>query len=388
MLFDDPLKKTLHQHLDESHPLIQVLIGPRQVGKTTLAKALFAEWAYPKIMVTADSPTPPDARWIEFHWQQARQLGERTLLVIDEIQKVLGWSDVVKKLFDEDRDRRDLRVLVLGSSSLDIQRGLGESLAGRFELLSAHHWGFADCAQAFGWDFQKYLKFGGYPGAARFVDDEERWRDYILHSIIEPVLSKDILGQVRIAKPALFRQCFELCMNYPAQEISLQKLLGQLQDRGNAETIKNYLELLEKCFLIKVLGKYSGSKIVTRASSPKIIVLNTALINVYHPLGQPDTNSEWRGRLFESLMGAHFAKIPNAQLYYWREKNLEVDYVVKTPNGLWAIEIKSGRKKNITAGLHVFAKKYPKARCLTLNFDDCLKILKSSDKKLGFDHFQ
>jgi predicted AAA+ superfamily ATPase len=380
MLFNEKLKQILHQRLEESNPLIQVLIGPRQVGKTTIAKALFDPWSQAKIMVTADSPSPPDWHWVEFHWQQARLQGKKTLLIIDEIQKVLGWSEVVKKLFDEDRDHRDLRILFLGSSSLDIQHGLSESLAGRFELLKARHWSYADCHLAFDWDFQTYLKFGGYPGASKFISDEERWRDYILHSIIEPVLSKDILGQVRIAKPALFRQCFELCMNYPAQEISLQKLLGQLQDKGNAETIKNYLEFLEKSFLIKIISKYSGSKIVTRTSSPKIIVLNTALVNAYHTGKQVGENPEWQGHLFESLMGAYLACIPHNQLYYWREKNLEVDYVIKTPNGLRAIEIKSGRKKNTTAGLQAFAQKYPKAKCMTWNFDDCLEILKNPEK--------
>lgn len=370
----------IFNNLKERYPLIQVLIGPRQVGKTTVAKIVHSKWSGPKTMISADSPSPPNAEWLRFHWQQARQKGEGSLLIVDEIQKIFGWSEVIKELFDQDRNQRDIKILLLGSSSLNIQKGLSESLAGRFELIRAHHWSFLDCKKAFEWDFTTYLKFGGYPGAQRFFADEERWRNYILNSIIEPVLSKDILGQVRIHKPALFKQCFELILNYPAQEISLQKLLGQLQDRGNAETVKHYLELFEKCFLIKLLYKYTGSQMATRASSPKIVILNTALVNAYHVFKKLEVDPTWYGHVFESLVGAQLSTIPNCQLYYWREQNREVDFVLQTPEGLLALEIKSGVKQTSSAGIQEFAKKYPKAKCEIWDHERCLSFLNDPSK--------
>jgi len=370
-----PFQAILLKRLLEPLPLLQVLLGPRQVGKTTAATQIFQTWQGAKLMVSADAPIPLSADWIRYQWQQAKNLGEEALLIIDEIQKVPGWSEQIKILFDAERRKKHLRVLLLGSSSLNLQKGLSESLAGRFELSFAPHWSFAECSAAFGWDFKTYLKFGGYPGAQPFIGDVERWRQYILNSIIEPVLGRDILGQVRIDKPALFRQCFELIAQYPAQEVSLAKLLGQLQDRGNATTIKYYLNLFEQTYLIRSLTKYSGSQLAVRASSPKILILNNALTHAWTSPLRIDIDPVWYGRVFEATLGAQLAQIPNSQLFYWREGNAEVDFVLKTGTHIYGIEIKSGVRQTTTRGLETFSKKYPKAKCLLWAEAECMAFL-------------
>jgi hypothetical protein len=365
----------LQKRLLESRPLIQILLGPRQVGKTMAAKAIYDAWQGPKIMVSADSPTPPRVQWIQHHWQQARLKGPGTLLILDEVQKVMGWSEQVKILFDVDREKTDLRILLLGSSSLYMQKGLRESLAGRFELVRAPHWSFSEFQQAFGWDFNQYFRFGAYPGTVPFSQDETRWRSYILDSIIEPVLGKDILGQHPVHNPALFCQTFELVVQYPAQIISLQKLLGQLQDRGNATTIKHYLELMEKSFLLLMLKKYSGSTLQSRISSPKIVILNQALTHAYHSQSRLDQEPEWYCRVFESIVGSHLSCLPNAELFYWKEGKVEVDYVIRTPDETVALEIKSGKRQQSQKGLQQFSRHYPKVRCETWDFSRCLSFL-------------
>ncbi|MBI1882685.1 MAG: ATP-binding protein [Chlamydiae bacterium] len=368
---------TLSERIRERNPLIQVLLGPRQVGKTTMAKAIFDEWAGPKFMVSADLPSPPTPDWVRFSWEKARQRGDGTLLIIDEIQKIPSWSEQVKILFDEDRGKRDLRVVFLGSSSLYLQKGLTESLSGRFELIEAPHWSYEEFHSVFGWNFETYFRFGAYPGATGFIQDKSRWRKYILDSIIEPVLGRDILGLHPVQKPALFRQTFELAMQHPAKIISLQKMLGQLQDRGNATTIQHYLLLLEKSFLIRALQKYSGTPIQTKASSPKIVVLNPALIHAYQSENRLDEDPLWYGHVFESVVGAHLASIPNSELFYWREGNDEVDYVLKTSRGLFAFEIKSGIKLAKGRGVLPFSKKYPKAHCEIWGYEEVVKTLKN-----------
>lgn len=361
----------------EKNLLIQILIGPRQVGKTTAAKAIFEAWKGPKQMISADATSPPTAEWIRYHWEQARQMGPNTLFIIDEVQKIPAWSEQVKILFDEDRGKRDLKIVLLGSSSLFLQKGLTESLAGRFEMIEAPHWSYGECHQAFGWDFETYLRFGAYPGAANLIGDETRWRKYILESIIEPVLSKDILGLHPVNKPALFRQTFELAMHYPSKIISLQKMLGQLQDRGNAATIKHYLNLLEKSFLIRTLQKYSGAALQIKGASPKIVVLNPALIHAYQSQEKLRQSPEWYGDVFESILGSHLTRVPNSELYYWREGNFEVDFVLKTPRGLFGLEIKSGIKKSGEKGLMQFSKKYRKAHCETWTSEKAIPFLKT-----------
>lgn len=377
MLLRD-FQRVLEKRLQEKRPLIQILLGPRQVGKTTAAQAMFDAWQGPKVIASADAPTPPQASWIQHHWEQARLKGEGVLLILDEVQKVPGWSEQVKILFDADRGKRDIRVLLLGSSSLYMQKGMRESLAGRFELVSAPHWTFAECAEAFGWDFQTYLRFGAYPAAVSFIDDQERWRSYILNSIIEPVLGKDILGQHPVNSPALFRQTFELAVHYPAQVVSFQKLLGQLQDRGNAATIKHYLTLLEQSYLLLLLEKFSGSAIQSRGSSPKIVVLNQALTHAYQAQDRLNREPGWYGHMVESVVGAHLHLVPGSELFYWREGKDEVDYVLKTPHETIAIEIKSGvRRKG--KGVEAFSRRHPKVRCETWNFERCLRFLSEGE---------
>lgn len=371
-------KTKIFKRLQENKPLIQVLMGPRQIGKTTLARQLYEEWEGSKIMVTADSLSPPSLDWIRFQWMKARQKGEGTLLIIDEIQKIPSWSEEVKRLFDEDRGQRDLKILLLGSSSLYLQRGLSESLAGRFELIKMSHWTYGDFKKTFNWDFKTYLRFGSYPGTVSFIQDSERWRSYILNSIIEAVIGKDILLLHPVNNPALLRQSFELVVQYPSYEMSYQKLLGQLQDRGNASTVKNYLDLLEKSFLIKLLQKYSGSTIKVRASSPKIIVLNPALTHAFQDQSRLESDHVWRGHVFESCVGAHLASIPNSQLYYWRDGKNEVDFVLKTPKKTTAIEVKSGRKKR-SQGLIEIKKKYPDLECQVWDYEDCLNFMETGE---------
>lgn len=350
--------KILNVRLREDLNFMQVVIGPRQVGKTTGLEQIVTDWHGPSLMVTADELATPGSEWLNLQWQRAEQKGTGTLLVIDEVQKIPEWNQVVKYLFD--RDRRKLKVVLLGSASLSLQSGLGESLAGRYEVIRANHWNLNECQRALGWSLDEYLKFGGYPAAGELTGDITRWKSFMRDSIIEPVLFKDILGLASVAKPALFRQTFEVAMAYPAREISLQKILGQLQDSGNVTTIKHYLELLEGAFLIKILQKYTGSEIKKRASSPKIVPLNNGLVNAFHNPGDIDTNPEWRGRIYESSVGSALVTVTEGNLYYWREGKYEVDYVLCLEGKVYAIEVKSGRRRAVK-GLTNFLEKYPDA---------------------------
>jgi predicted AAA+ superfamily ATPase len=349
----------LSRRLREPLNFIQVVVGPRQVGKTTGLRQLVKGWNGPAHMVTADEVAPPRADWIEVNWRIAQSMGPGALLVVDEIQKIPHWSTTVKRLFDEGRQARKLKVVLLGSASLALQQGLADSLAGRYELIRADHWDLAECEQAFNWDLNAFLKFGGYPGAAELTGDVPRWRAFIRDAVIEPVLLKDLLSLTAIAKPALFRQTFELALTYPAQEVSLQKLLGQLQEVGNVSTIKHYLEIFQGAFLLHGLQKYSGSEVRKRASSPKLVPMNTALVHAFHDPADCDLPGDWRGRVLEAAVGAALCRRERS-VYYWRDGRDEVDYVVATGSRLYAVEVKSGRPRG-TGGLAAFLTRFPRA---------------------------
>jgi predicted AAA+ superfamily ATPase len=269
-------------------------------------------------------------------------------------------------------------VLLLGSSSLQLQSGLTESLAGRFELMRVYHWTFAEMHAAFGHSLERYLSFGGYPGAVRFEEDLERWYAYMKESIVEAVIGKDILQNRRVANPALFRQAFEILCHYPAQEISFTKLLGQLQDRGNTDLVKYYIELYGGAFLLYALQKYSAKEWLARSSTPKMLPACPALYTMAS--GKMDENdSERRGRVFELAVGAELIQFPG-ELFYWREKQAEVDFVFKSHAKLSAIEVKSGRKKS-AKGLDAFVEKFPNARRIVITPENFQQF---SQERLAF----
>jgi predicted AAA+ superfamily ATPase len=372
MVLTRDFHKKLSSRLREKRLLIQVVIGPRQVGKTTAAEEIFEQYKGPKHFVSADSPSPFGPEWIEAAWTQALRKSSDCLLIIDEIQKVVNWSEEVKRLFDKYRRKTNLKVVLLGSSSLYLHKGLGDSLTGRFELINAPHWSFKEFQDCFQWDWQTFFKFGAYPGAEWFITNPSRWTEYILNSIVEPIISRDILDTGLVHNPALFRQTFELAAKHPAKIISYQKLLGQLQDKGNAATIKNYLSLLEKTYLLKSLQKYSGSKFRTVSSSPKIVILNHAISNAFSSIKTEQDECF----LFESIVGAHLSLLPESELYYWKHGNYEVDYILKKDRVVYAIEIKSGRKKN-TKSLQEFKRVYPKSQPLIWGLEECIQFMQT-----------
>ena len=348
--------------------LIQVIIGPRQIGKTTLALQVYDEWKGPKLYQSADQPGSPPQQWLISQWIQARELAKRTnkqtLLILDEVQKIDQWSEIVKKLFDEDkRQLQKVRILLLGSSSLLVQKGLTESLTGRFELHQHFQWSFSECRDAFGVNLNQYIYFGGYPGGLVFKNDQTRWSGFIRNSLIETVLAKDVLLMQPIAKPALLRQTFTIAVNLPAQIISYQKILGTLQDAGNTTTIASYLKLLANAFLIQPLDKFSGSIIKTKGSAPKIIILDNALISAlsgksYKELSQDKTL--W-GRMIDNATGAAIYRemaTRGGQLFYWRDRQNEVDFIIQLGLRIISIEVKSSAIKQAPLSMKIFQKKY------------------------------
>lgn len=365
----------LTRRLREKAKFMQVLVGPRQIGKTTAVMQALDELRLPFHYATADLPAPPEPAWIFEEWETARRLAHEkgeAILALDEIQKIFRWSEVVKKLRDEDQfQNRPLQVVLLGSSSLLMQKGLTESLAGRFELLRCPHWQFEECRTCFGWNVDQYLYFGGYPAAASLIGEEKRWAAFVRDSLIETAISKDILMLAPVEKPALLRKLFVLGCEYGAQILSYQKIMGQLAEAGSTVVLAHYQKLLESAYLIVGLEKYSGSKIRKRGSSPKWLPLNTALITALTNRTFQETRSDaeaW-GRLVESAVGAHLFQSADRlglELYYWREGNNEVDYVLQKGKKAVAIEVKSGRKKSVLSGLRAFEKKYHPFRSLAV----------------------
>jgi len=315
---------------------------------------------------SADEPTLQGAAWISQQWAAARASAspDGGVLVLDEVQKVPAWSETVKRLWDEDsRTGAPLKVVVLGSAPLLIARGLTESLAGRFEVLHLPHWSLPEMQEAFGFSLDDYLYFGGYPGAASLIGSPARWRRYVLDSLIETTISRDVLLLTRVDKPALLRRLFDLSCQYSGQILSYTKMLGQLQDAGNTTTLAHYLDLLTGAGMVTGLSKYSGSVVRRRGSSPKLQVLNTALMTATSGLSPAAARDDatFYGRLVESAVGAHLANAAatgECDLLYWREGSREVDFVVLVGQTTVAIEVKSGTRRPELVGMDRFVAQY------------------------------
>lgn len=363
--FKRALVDQLLPHLKESKKFLHIIIGPRQVGKTTAARQIAALWNGPVISVAADGPLPPDYTWLEAQWNRAVSQ-KNCLLIIDEIQKVHGWSETVKALWDEaQKSENNTSVLLLGSSALLVQKGLTESLAGRFLLHRCDHWGYPEMHAAFGFTLDEWIFFGGYPGAAHFRNDVHLWAQYIRDSLIETVLAKDVLQMHTVAKPALLRHLFMFAAAYPAQIVSYNKMMGQLQDAGNTTTLAHYLTLLESAFIISGLEQFKTDGPRKRGSSPKLILRNNALVsailNITFEQARED-HALW-GRLVENAVGgflsARFQGTPN-EIFYWRHRDREVDFVIREPRKMYAVEVQTSRFEP-PHGMEAFRKVCPEA---------------------------
>lgn len=388
-MFQRPYFQELTSRLNERRRFIQVIMGPRQVGKSTLTEQVLQKLKTPFLSVSADAVPNTGAVWLEQQWEAARlqfqQAGSTDfILAIDEIQKISNWSEVAKKHWDEDtRKKRNIKVILLGSSRLLLQQGLTESLAGRFETTYLGHWSFAEMQEAFGFTPEQYVWFGGYPGTATLVNDEVRWKKYVNDALIETSISKDILMLTRVDKPALLRKLFELGCLYSGQILSYTKIVGQLQDAGNTTTLAHYLHLLDTAGLLAGIEKFTGEKLRRRSSSPKFQVHNTALLTAQQAANLEEAQQQpsvW-GRWVEASIGAHLVNHQLSEGYtvsYWRHRNDEIDFVLEKKGKVIGIEVKSGATQK-APGMDAFKKQHQPDKILLvgssgISWPDFLKM--------------
>ena len=393
--FQRPQVATLYRRFAEPPRQLIALFGPRQTGKTTIVRQALRQIDLESRYLAVDEPDSdrfripsatteatffapqvPDKerlreRLVE-NWEEARLKAEQFggfVLVCDEIQKIPQWSETVKGLWDADRARGcPLHVVILGSAPLLMQSGLSESLAGRFEAIRVTHWSFDEMSAAFDFDLLHYLYFGGYPGAVPFIRDPDRWRDYILGALIEPNIERDLLAMTRVDKPALLKRLFELGAAYSGQILSYTKMLGQLQDAGNTTTLARYLDLLASAGLLAGVPKYAGRVHRVRASSPKLNVLNTALMTAGsgYSFAEAQADRSFWGRIVESAVGAHLFNTATSdiRLHYWRDGSHEVGFVLQRGTRIVAIEVKSGAKRMPLGGMDEFGQRFSPSRLL------------------------
>lgn len=362
----------IKSRLEENRKFIQVVMGARQIGKSTVVKQVLKDIDIPFQFFSADNVPATNTAWISNCWAAVRSLKENkgwesAILVIDEIQKIANWSEAVKKEWDADTfNDNNIKVLLLGSSRVLLEKGLSDSLAGRFEEIRMTHWTYNEMKECFGVTLDQYIFYGGYPGAATLLNDNDRFEQYIQSSIIDATINKDILMDAPIGKPALLKQTFELGAAYSGNLLSLNKMLGSLQDSGNTSTLAGYINLLNDSGLLCGLQKYSVDMSRRRASIPKFQVYNNALKMVYTPLTfeQAVLDRKAWGHIFESAIGAYLVSQAFAnrfEVYYWRERNDEVDFILRKKGSLIAIEVKSNAEKT-TQGLEKFKQLFnPKA---------------------------
>ena len=371
--------QTLKKNLSSSNPLIQVIQGPRQVGKTTSVTYFLKSQKKAYHYISADGVLNNKFTWILEEWQKACDK-KVSYFVIDEIQKINNWAEIIKKIWDEklrSSKYKKIKFILLGSSSLNIQRGLTESLAGRYQIIHAYHWNFLETKKLISISLDQFLEMGGYPGSYQFIKKRDTFEQFLKNSIIEPVINIDILPFSSIRKPMLFKQIFEILCSYPAQELSYTKLLGQLQDKGNTELIKTYLSFYEKAFFLKSLEKFSTKTIKIKSSTPKFLPLSPCFSILSH-------QKDLAPRIFEATVGAQLLRL-QGELYYWREGNKEVDFIFCFRKKIYAIEVKfntKNQKDKTTTGMEDFLNKFKEAIPIFINRDNYESFLSQTEKFL------
>jgi len=377
-MYQRPPFKTLQDRLREPRRFIQVVTGPRQVGKTTLVRQVTEQNSPPVHYASADEPSSQDREWIHIQWAQAHQLAADkanhlgAVLVLDEIQKAGNWAETIKRLWDEDSaSQTPLKVVLLGSTPLLIQKELAETLAGRFELIPLTHWSYPEMNGAFGWTLDQFVYYGGYPASAELVNDHARWMGFMCDTLVETTLSRDVFLLNRVDKPALLRRLFHLGCQFSGQILPYQKMLARLHDAGNTTTLAHYLDLTSQVGMLVGIPKYAGQKERQRSSSPKWQVMNTALLSASQgvPLETARANPESWSRWTESAVGAHLVNGflgTDVKIYYWRERNREVNFVLEKEGNLTAIEIQGSLGKTVLPGMAAFTKGFKPKRTLVI----------------------
>lgn len=378
-MYERSFVTTLSDRLRESRRFIQVVIGPRQTGKSTGVSQALGKLSAPVVEYAFDRPRDRRSAKLEEIWGQAREMlgsSPEVILSLDEIQKVPDWSSTVKFLWDEDTRRgNNIKVVATGSSALTLRGGMAESLKGRFEEIASTQWTLAECRDAFGYSLDDFLFFGGYPGAAALKDEPDRWFAYMHDSIIEPTITQDVLEMETVKKPALLRALFEIGAMYSAREISYRKLLGQLDDRGNTEVISHYLDLLSHAGLLSGLRKYDEKPLRSKTSSPRLLVHDTSLMTA---ASEEDAealfaNPAQKGHLIETAAGAYLLERSRQERFsvrWWRDRNDEVNFVITKGRKRTAIEVKGGHTRR-TKGLGAFVEKYPGTYVLIVGAESC-----------------
>lgn len=368
------IREEIRRRLAEPAPaLMQVLTGPRQVGKTTLLLEAADAWGEQAIYLAADAPDASLPDWWARNWQRAIALAQRgpALLLVDEVHALPDWSRLLKTSFDEaKRLRLPLHFLLTGSSSLQVVGGARESMAGRFERLHLRQWTARDLVAGFGMSPEAaalhQVRHGAFPASVRLVREPERWRAYIRDAVIDPAIGMDILMLRPVRRPALLRQVLAVCLGHPAEVIALQKIVGSLTDAGGVATVAEYLALLEDAYLAAGLPKYAAAEVRRRATPPKLVTLSNALLGVGQDPPTPDGDPRRWGRWLENACLAT-ALNSGHTVSYWRDRDLEVDMVVESPAGRWAVEVKGGdfTPRDLTA-LLTFTQRNPDFRPLVI----------------------
>lgn len=382
-------KDELLRRLSEQPPArVQVLTGPRQVGKTTMLLDIAERWGEFGVYLAGDAPEAALPGWWEAQWRRVVDLARRgrALLLVDEVQYLPQWSRLIKSAIDEAyRLDLPLHVVISGSAALAVNTGARETMAGRFERLVLRQWTPRDMARAFGLEqdeaVERYVRFGSFPGSTGIIDDLPRWRSYVRDSIMDPAIGRDLMALQPVRKPALLRQVYAVATGHPAEVISLQKIAGSLSESGTSETIAHYLQLLDEAYLVSALPKHSSKEIRRRASPPKLVALNNALLAAAlssHPPTSADNPELW-GRWVENAVIAS-AIAAGQTVHYWREEPNEVDAVCSGSWGNWAIEVKCGSytTKDL-AGLLEFCRRYPEFRPLVV----CTQGNEDGARRLG-----
>lgn len=381
MKFERTHVQALLSRLSLPSPAVQAVVGPRQVGKSTLIRQVLEKLEAPTVFLSCKSVQYRQTGWIHKEWEIARLLAKHhghCVIAVDDAQRLPGWAPLLCQLHKEDLEQqRDIRIVITGSSELELLQQLKDKFPQSHEVIRAGYWTYPEMRCAFNWGIEQYLFYGGLPRSGDEPSDDETWLNWIRELMFDNLLKEDVKAVAPAQNHEAIFDYFKVSSVHSGNIMSYAQLAQKLPFTVKPTTLANYQKVLSRAGISNGLARIQDGGEISRSGSPKLQLSSNAWLTGMMNSRFDKLRSQgviWK-QVFKSAVGAHllnFAQENAYSVHYWFDRQHRVDFVLKKNDALVPIVVMPGDVKQGTDAIQAFAKNnaMPHAIILQAGNDD------------------